>query len=239
MNNKKSFFDLICNIALPVLILNKGEGLFAPIFPEKAQIASLLTALSLPLIYGLAELIKSKKINFIALMGFLGVGLTGGLALWEMEGVYFAVKEALIPLLLACAVFASSFFKKPLVRLLLFKSSLFEMDQIMSCLKAKNKGAAFEKLMLWATRALGWSFVLSAVLNFIIALYVFKDIDPSLEESVRRQILNRQLADMTWMGYVFIALPLSLITGFVMWRVVSQLKALTGLKTEDLLKKLK
>ena len=204
-------------------------------FAEKAQVAALLTALAFPLLYGLADFVKARKVNFIALMGLIGVGLTGGLALLELKGIYFAIKEALIPFLLACAVFASAFFKKPFVRLLLFKSRLFDTDRIISRLKATHREADFNRLMLWATKALAWSFVLSAVLNFVVAVYVFRDIDPGLEESIRRQILNQQLADMTWMGYVFIALPLSFVTGFVMWRVFRHLKAFTGWDFEDLL----
>ena len=85
-----------------------------------------------------------------------------------------------------------------------------------------------------STWILGGSFVLSAVLNFVIAVLVFTDIDPSLAEEARRQMINEQVADMTWMGYVFIALPLTFITGFLLWWILKQLKQFTGLSLEEL-----
>ena len=36
------------------------------------------------------------------------------------------------------------------------------------------------------------------------------------------------------MGYVFIALPLTVVTGFLFWWILKQLKLLTGLSLEEL-----
>ena len=69
----------------------------------------------------------------------------------------------------------------------------------------------------------------------MIALYVFKNIDPQLSEAIKEQIINKQVADMTWMGYVFIAVPLTIITGFLFWWILKQLKLLTDLTLEELI----
>lgn len=224
------------NIVLPVVILNQGQKFISS---ESAPVYTLIIALSFPFFYGLKDFIIAKKINAISLIGLVSIALTGGLALLQLEGIYFAVKEAAIPLALAFVALGSIAFKKPLASLLIFKSSLFDTHLIKKQLKGNNKEKDFEKLMNISTFVLSGSFVLSAILNFVIAIIVFKDIQPNLEEELKRQIINEQVADMTWMGYVFIALPLTFVTGFLLWWILKQLKVLTGLNLEELMPKMK
>ena len=236
MQTKKEspFLNLAFNILIPVVILNKGAE-FIP--SASAALYSLLIALAFPLGYGLMDFVSQKKINIISVIGLVSVALTGGLALLELKGIYFALKEAGIPLILAFVALGSLFFKKPLAELFIFKSSFFNTKLIQECLKKNNKEKQFKNLMIKATLALSGSFVLSAVLNFVIAIKIFVDIDPLLQEQAKKQLINQQVADMTWQGYVFIALPLTVITGFLMWWVFKQLKNWTGLSLEELILK--
>ena len=236
MNPKKEnpLLSLGFNILLPVIILNKAQ-----VFSNLSAVSVLIIALSFPLSYGLADFIRIKKINTISLIGLISIALTGGLALLQLEGIYFAIKEGLIPLLFAFFTLGTIAFKKPLASLLIFKSSLFDTKLIQSKLIDNNKEKDFKKLMNVSTLVLSGSFVLSAILNFVIALFVFTDIDPLLGEELKRQTLNQQVADMTWMGYVFIALPLTFITGFLLWWILKQLKSLTGLSLEELIPQMK
>ena len=234
MPSKKEnpIYNLGFNIILPVIILNKWPHFFPS---EKAPIYALIIAIFLPLAYGLKDFVIKKKINSISLIGLVSIALTGGLALFQFEGIYFAIKEAAIPLLLALIAIASILLKKPLATWFIFKSSLFDIQIIEEKLKENNKEEHFKKLMNFSTLSLSASFVLSAILNFIIAFFVFQNLDPNLTENVKRQIINEQIADMTWMGYVFIALPLTLITGILLWWILKQLKTLTGLSMEELI----
>ena len=246
-------YNLGFNIILPLIVLNKGQEFISPIlasiggffsnnhalsafFSSKSTpIYTLFIALSFPFIYGLKDFIRTQKINFVSLIGLIGIALTGGLALLQLEGIYFAVKEAAIPLVLALVALASIFAKKPLAHLFIFKSSIFDTNLIQAKLISNNKEKDFRKLMNVSTLILSCSFVLSAVLNFMIAIFVFADIDPQIGEELKRQRINEQVADMTWMGYVFIALPLTFITGFLLWWILKKLKALTGLVVEELI----
>ena len=234
MHSKREnpLLNLGFNIILPVIILNKGQNFISS---ESAPIYVLIIALAFPFVYGLTDFIKIKKINMFSVIGLVSIALTGGLALLELEGIYFAIKEAGIPLILAFVALGSLFFKKPLASLLIFKTSLFDTNLIQSRLKSNDKERDFGKLMNVSTLVLSGSFVLSAVLNFMIAIWVFEDIDPLLEEEMRKQIINEQVADMTWMGYIFIALPLTVITGFLLWWILKQLKSWTGLSLEELI----
>ncbi len=226
------FFNLGFNIIFPVIILSRGQSFISS---ELAPVYTLIIALAFPFCYGLKDFITAGKINAVSVIGLISVALTGGLALLRLEGMYFAVKEAGIPLLLALLAWGSAVVKKPLARLFVFNSSLFDTELIQAKLREKNKERDFDSLLSASTWILGGSFVLSAVLNFFIALFVFHPIDPLMEESAQRQALNEQVADMTWMGYVFIALPLTLIMGFLLWWILKRLRALTGLTIEELI----
>lgn len=219
-------YNIIFNIILPVVILNKGHSLFPS---ERATMYALALALAFPIGYGLKDYFQRKQMNILSVIGVVSVALTGGLALWQFKGIYFAIKEAAIPLFIAIITIASIPYKKPLVSLFLFELSFFKKDLIYKKLQEHNKEKDFKLLMNKTTVWLAGSFVLSAVLNFIIAIIVFKEINPLLAEANKKQILNEQIADMTWMGYVFIAFPLSFITMFILWYIVKSLKKMTGL----------
>lgn len=229
---KESFFwNLLCNIILPVLILNKAHSFF----PSNGEQYSLILALAFPFGYGLREYITDRTINTLSAIGLVSVLLTGGLALMKLEGIFFVIKEALIPLIIALFILFSVFYKKPLLHIVLIKSPLFKSQLILERVKAKGNEILFNKLMKTGTLWLSGSFLLSALLNFIIAFFVFTNIDTSLSPEERSQILNEQIADMTWMGYVMIALPLSLLMIVLIYYLTKQLKKLTELSLEEMI----
>lgn len=225
-------YNISFNILIPVYILNKGSSFFDS---DQASLYSLLLALVFPTLYGFKDYFKEKKIHTISILCLVGILLTGGLALFQLKGIYFAIKEGLVPLVIALATLASVYFKKPMVYLILFESNIFKKDLIQQKVTQNNKRKAFNQLINKTTIWLSYSFVLSGMLNFIIGVWVFKDIDPQLSQDIQRQILNEQIADMTWMGYLFIALPLSFITMFLLWYLVKHIKNLTGLQFKDII----
>ena len=231
INTKENpLWNILFNIVFPVIILNKGHTFFE----NNGPLYALLIALSFPFIYGLKDYFTNQHINKISILGLVGVALTGGFALFQFEGHIFAIKEAVIPLIIAIFIAGSVFYKKPVMSFFILNSSLFKKDLILSRLEAGRKEEDFKKLLNFTTLCLAGSFVLSAILNFIIALWVFKDIS-HLDAENKSQILNEQVAEMHWLGYVFIALPLSLIMAGILWFLVKRLKKLTGLSLSDIL----
>ena len=97
--NENAFINLLVNIAIPVLILNK---LSQKIGPTQA----LILAVAFPLTYGIYDLIRRKKWNAFSLLGLLNVSITGSLAVFGLGGVWFQIKEAAFPLLIGIFVFA-------------------------------------------------------------------------------------------------------------------------------------
>ncbi|MBC6415339.1 MAG: hypothetical protein GDA46_02995 [Bdellovibrionales bacterium] len=232
-SKENPILNLGFNILIPVILLKKGSewSSFSPLL-------ILLISLAFPFCYGLKDFITMKKINFISVIGLLNIALTGGFALFQLKGIYFVIKEASLPLFLALiCVFSVFIFKKPVMEWIILKSSLFNHEILQEKLNLNNNQVAFKKLMNKSTLLLSLSFVLSAILNFIVALSVFLDIDSNLTKEAQTHILNEQVANMTWLGYIFIAIPLSIFTLILMVWIFKKLKLLTNLSLEDLLLK--
>ncbi len=99
----RPMIDLLVSIVLPSVILMKFSGA-----ENLGASTALIVALSLPLSWGLFELFKYKKFNFIALLGLISVILTGGIGLLQLDTQWLAVKEAAIPGLIGLAVLIST-----------------------------------------------------------------------------------------------------------------------------------
>lgn len=230
MNSKQEnpLFNLSFNILIPVLVLNKGHQLL-PEWAER-ELLTLLLALTFPVLYGLYELIKHKRKSLLSVFGILNVLLTGGLAVLKTDGIWFAVKEAAFPLLIGLFVLASVFTKKPFFQYLMQNIKLLNWQKIHQALPPSEQDQTLKALFKKSTVMFSLSFFLSAVLNFALAFYIFYGVKAS-EEGV----LNQKIADMTWLGFVVIGLPMTIIAVFIFWSFIKKLKHLTGLSTEQIL----
>ncbi len=220
--NSQLLKDLLINIALPSVILMKfsGEDHLGPV-------TGLLVALAFPLLYGLYELASNKKFNLFSVLGVVNVALTGGLGLMKVEGIWFAVKEASVPLILGCAVLLSLKTKHPLVRTLLLNESVINLPLVTQSLSEKGKTEEFEKLMSQSTVLLSISFFLSAVLNFALAEIL-------LQSPTGTPAFNEELGKMTALSFPVIAVPCMIVTALALWRLLSGIRRLTGLDFDQI-----
>lgn len=85
----RPMIDLLVSILIPSIILMKLSG---P--QELGASGALIIALAFPLGWGMFELLKYRKFNFIALLGLISVLLTGGIGLLQLDPQWLAVKEA-------------------------------------------------------------------------------------------------------------------------------------------------
>lgn len=226
--NENPLVSLAFNIILPVAILNYSSR----IFPN--PVISLCVALSFPVGYGLIDYINNNKHkNILSIVGTVNTLLTGGFALLTLEGVWFAVKEAAIPFLIGLWVLFSSFTKKPLMKWVVNKSSMFRKEVIAFQLDSQSKKTHYEALLKKSTLYLSCCFFFSAVLNFILAMRIFKN-EKLLSDVDQQNLLNEQIADMTWISFLVIGLPLAVISGWTLWWFINCLKKLTGLSLEQI-----
>lgn len=215
-------FNLLFNIVIPVIILSKWTtpDRFGPIY-------GLVIALLFPTGYFLYDLIKERKTNFISIIGFVGIFLTGIIGVFEFPSEWIAYKEASVPLLIGLSVLISLKTPFPLVRKILYNEQFLNTTRIETILKEQNKEKLFDKVLVYATYMLSASFLLSSVLNFTLAKVLIKS--PSGTEA-----FAQELGKMTALSYPVIALPSTVVMIFALWYLFHQLKKLTGLTMEEL-----
>jgi hypothetical protein len=220
--------NILFNIVIPIFILNKGGKWLG-------NKEALLVALAFPIVYGIYDYIQQRKTNYISLLGIMNVGFTGGFALLKLEGFWFAVKEAAFPILVGSFVLFSAFTKSPFVKTLFLNPQLLRMDSILKSISEKNSQREFDSLLKTGTILLSLSFVLSAILNFALAYYIFSPIGLDLPEEQRDEILNGQIAQMTQWSFIVIMIPSMLSLIAIMVYLFNQLKRITGLSNDELL----
>ncbi len=228
-SNENNFSNIFINIIIPVLILNKGAKL------GLTAVQALLIALAFPLINGVYSLIKDRKVNFISVLGLANILFSGILTLLALGGIWFAIKEAIFPLLIGVFVFASSRTKKPFFETMFLNPAIFQLDKLNAALDTEEKKENFRKLIVTSTQYLSASFLLSAALNFGLSLFIFVPIAEILTLEQKQQILNEQLSHMTAYSMVVILVPTLIFVGFIMYNAFKKTTALTGLKMDDLM----
>ncbi len=231
MQKNESFSNVLFNILIPVLILNKGHKLGL----EPKYIVIL--ALSFPIFFSVKSLIESRKINYIAILGLVNVLVSGTLTLLALGGIWFALKEAAFPLLIGIFVFISSWTKKPFFKTLFMNPTTFDIQKIESQLDSESKKSSFELLMKHTTQLLSVSFLMSAVLNFTLSLRIFTPLPENFTDTQKQQLLNEQLGQMTLYSLGVILVPSILFLGGIMYYAFHRIHQLTGLTTEDLIVK--
>jgi len=219
----RPMIDLVVSILLPSFILMKLSG-----NDELGATGGLVVALAFPISWGLFELIKYKKFNFIALLGLISVLLTGGIGLFELDNKWLAIKEAAIPGLISVAVLVSAFTPYPLVKTLLFNPEVLDVEKIKQRLQEKASIPLFENRLMKATFFVAGSFGFSAVMNYILAKWIVVSAAGTPE-------FNEELGQLTLYSYPMIALPSMLMMGgifYYLWRTIHDL---TGLELEEVL----
>ena len=175
------------------------------------------------------EFIRERKITFVPALGFISILLTGGIGLLKLPTEYIAIKEALIPAVLAVATIVSNYTKYPLIRTFIYNDMFMDTDKIGHLLTENNQHRNFDIMMIKGTWFLASSFVLSAILNFILAKWIV--VSPAGTEA-----FNSELGTLTLLSYPVIALPCMIITIFTLFYVIKNISKLTGLSLEDMIR---
>lgn len=214
--------NLAFNIAIPALIMGQLSG---PrwLGPKWGLVAALL----FPLGYGVWDFIVRKKANFISGLGFVGVLASGVFGLMQLDGFWFAVKDAVIPTLIGIALLASMGLREPLVKTLFFNDAVMDVARIEEALRTHAAEAAFGALLRRCTVLLALAFFASGVIGFGLARYLLKSPGGTPE-------FNAELSKMHWLSVPVIMVPFMAMMLVAMWRLIGGITRLTGLTMDDM-----
>ncbi len=219
----RPWVDLLVSIIIPSVILMKFSG-----DQYLGSVNALILGLAFPLSWGLFELIRYGKKNFIALLGLVSVALTGGIGLLELDAGWLAVKEAAIPAIIGLAVLVSTRTKYPLVRTLLYNPNVLDVGKIHEALEEKDCVGQFEERLLKASYFFAGTFLFSSIMNYVLARWIV--VSPS-----GTQAFNEELGRMTLVSYPMIAIPsmvMMMLIFYYLWRTI---RRLTGFTLEEVM----
>jgi intracellular septation protein A len=213
--------NLAFSIAIPIFILNSTKLPFAPE-------TRLVIAILFPLLYGAFDWWRTKKHNFLALLGLVNVVITGGFGLMHLSGIWFSIKEAVFPLLIGVFVLISGLRKTPFFGKMLMSPEVFNTTKLDETLTSKGKLEEFNGLVLKSNHFLALSFFISAALNFIIAMQTFLPINEALDAAEKANVLNIQIALMHKRGFLGIAIPSMIMMLGLLFYYFKQVERITG-----------
>ena len=222
------WLNLGFNIVAPSILLIKGRSIAERIgfLPDGIDVYIFVAALAFPIVYGLFDLVSRGKWNIFSIIGIASVFLTGGIGLMKLSREWMIVKETCVPLILGAAVLATAATKKPLAKILLMNEAVLDVGKIDAALDSKGTRSEFDKSLKTATYILAASFLLSGVLNFALASYLFKSPAGTAE-------FNAEVGRMTALSFPVIVLPTMVVLVFAMFKLFSSITRCTGLSLED------
>lgn len=215
--------NILLNIAIPTFVLMKLSG-------DKylGSQLGLVVALAFPVTYGIYDYFRAEKVNIFSVIGFISILLTGGFSLLKLDPQYIVIKEAAIPTIFGVMTIISLKTRYPLVKTIVYNSSVMDIDLISRRLKEKGNEKAFDSALVKSTLLLSSSFFLSAVLNYILAKMILVG-QPGTEA------FNAQLGKLTGISFVAIGIPSTLVLMgaiiYLFWKITH----LTELSLEDVL----
>ena len=232
MGQKKEnvWLNLGFNIVAPSLILVKGKKIFESILPvsDNLDVIVFVSALAFPLVYGVYDLLRRRKWNIFSVIGLLSVVLTGGIGLMKLSRECMILKETIVPLVLGGAVLATALTKKPLAKMIMLNEDIVDVKKIDDALDARGTRADYDSALKTATYWVSASFLLSAILNFALASYIFKS-------EVGTEAFNEEVGTMTALSFPVIAVPTTIMFIFAMYKFFGALSKNTGLSLEEIM----
>lgn len=234
--------DIIVNVLIPVLILSHcskdGEKLW-----HLGPYLAMGLAVVIPLGYGIFHFIQHRKLNTFSAVGVANVLLTGLITIYlfstdepetrKLAPYLFGIKEAIQPLILGSLFLLTHKSPTPLFNAFIYNENIFDHARINQKVKEKQKESELSHLLWTSTLYFFGSFCLSAVMNLGLAYYFLHDLDPHASDW--RELYNQDVGRITGWGFLVIGVPLLVIGGFILARMIKGLKNLTGLETETIL----
>lgn len=214
--------SLIVNIIIPTVIMTRFAG-----EDKLGAINALLLALAFPFAWGVWEMVKNRKVGWVPILGLISIGISGGIGLLKLPASWIAVKEAMVPGILALAILISAWIGKPLARM--FLDAIIDKDKVYPILEERDQMHEYDRRTSVATWLLAGTFLLSATLNFVLAKVV-------VTADGGTQQYTEQIGRMTALSFPVITIPVFITLTGTIFYIMTTISKLTGLEADEVLK---
>ena len=216
--------DLLLTVVLPSAAL---EYLSTP--ARLGPFWALVVASLIPLGFGIYCWVTKSGLNLFSVLGLVAVIVTGGLGLLKLSAFWFGIKEIAVPVLIGIAFPLSHRWGKPIITSLLFAPHFINERALRTALDTSEKQTRFQQLLFQASLGLGLAMLLSAAINFALAMHLISGKEPGSEAYVKA------IGTLNWGGTLIIGVPLLVAMMIVLMRFMRGVHQLTGLEKDDLM----
>lgn len=220
--SRDTWIELGLNVVLPtvVLVFLSSEERLGPEL-------GLVVGLSFPVMHGIYSRAKGDKVSPLSFLAVISVVMTGGIGLMKLDASWFAVKEALLPLVMAVFCWGSRYTPVPVVDTLIFR--LLDKEKVDAALVEHGKADILDPMLtrvnLWFLACFGYS----AVVSYFLARYLVTSPAGSVA-------FNEELGTFTFVSFPVVAIPMTLAMGLALNGMLTGLESATGMEIDDLLR---
>jgi hypothetical protein len=222
-DGRRVFVELVCTVAIPAAVMIFGSP------PDRlGPVGALLVGLAFPLGYGLASMARDGRPSALAVVALASVLLSGLVGLLELDAAWFAVKEALLPVVLGGMVCATAPTRYALVPVLLER--LLDADRTRAALAERGQQHTFDRVARRATLELGAVTIASAAGSYVVARLM-------VGSAGGTEAFADEMGRYTVASFVAVALPALAASVWVLRRTLDALEAAAGVPVEDLVRR--
>ncbi len=187
---------------------------------------ALVLALAFPLVWIVIGIVRNRKLDKLALLALVGIGITGGVGLLQLDARWVALKELLIPGMFAAIFIGSAAVGSPAIGGVI--GELLDRDATDAALAAKGARPAWDAAIRVCTVQLGGVMLVAGVASALLAWWML-DAAPGSPE------FNADLGRLNTVGFVCINLPTIGLSILPLQRLLGRLEGLTGRPLEELM----
>ncbi|MBA2322221.1 MAG: septation protein IspZ [Deltaproteobacteria bacterium] len=215
---RKVGIELAVTIGIPTLLLWYATDVIG-------AGPTLALALAFPLGWLLVGVARTRKVDKLALVALVGIAITGGTSLLQLDPKWIALKEGMVPALIALAMLASCLTSAPVLAALL--DPVLDRPAVDAAIARHDAADGWRRALLKGTVELAVILLLSGVVSAVLAWWIL-DAAPGTPE------FNSQLGKVNTVGLFAVNLPVAGLATWRLSRVLERLEVLTGLTMEQL-----
>lgn len=220
---QSAWAPLIINFVIPIFILLKfsDESSLGPV-------GSLALALSLPIGYELFNLSRRHKPSLMSALAIGGILVTGAVTLLGLSEGWLALRRSIPYAAAGLVLLGSIIIKKPLIKLGL--RQILDLDRLHQAAARQRQGQALERLLERTGYLFSGLLIALGIASYALTRWV-------ISAAPSTALFNQEYARLRLLTLPIILLPLILVTTGLLYYLVSKLEQLTGLSTDELMKK--